>query len=277
MLTQGVKELESLLTGLIKEKNKYENSLVVLKEKDLKIEKLKLTLENKIKQLEAEERKFVQETKDEVVYEATELYKEIQKAVRALRKERTKEKMEQAKQVLTDVHEQLKGGVWQEQSNGTLRNEIKNRKAITVGETIRLKDTNISGTVVAISKERKQIEVQTGQLKINVKMDSVEKLPASLDQAVPSHHPTVKRQNVSTIKKELNLLGKRASEIEGLLDAYINDAFMTNCSEIRIIHGIGTGTVRKIVRELLASHPLVKCYRPGKHGEGSEGATIVQL
>jgi DNA mismatch repair protein MutS2 len=46
---------------------------------------------------------------------------------------------------------------------------------------------------------------------------------------------------------------------------------------VRIVHGIGTGTVRKIVRDLLASHPLVKSFHPGGRGEGGDGATIVKL
>jgi len=47
--------------------------------------------------------------------------------------------------------------------------------------------------------------------------------------------------------------------------------------EVRIVHGIGTGTVRNIVRDLLVSHSLVKSFRPGKRGEGGDGATVVEL
>jgi len=52
---------------------------------------------------------------------------------------------------------------------------------------------------------------------------------------------------------------------------------MASLSEVRIIHGFGTGTVRNIVRELLASHPLSESFRPGENREGGDGVTIVKL
>ena len=61
------------------------------------------------------------------------------------------------------------------------------------------------------------------------------------------------------------------------LDKYLNDAFMTGLHQVRVIHGKGTGTLRQVVREQLAKHPLVKSYRPGGYGEGGAGVTIVEL
>lgn len=61
------------------------------------------------------------------------------------------------------------------------------------------------------------------------------------------------------------------------LDKYLNDALMTGLHQVRVIHGKGTGTLRQVVREQLAKHPLVKSYRPGAHGEGGAGVTIVEL
>ncbi len=61
------------------------------------------------------------------------------------------------------------------------------------------------------------------------------------------------------------------------LDKYLNDAFMTGLYQVRVIHGKGTGTLRQVVREQLAKHPLVKSYRPGAYGEGGAGVTIVEL
>lgn len=61
------------------------------------------------------------------------------------------------------------------------------------------------------------------------------------------------------------------------LDQYLHDAFMAGLYQVRVIHGKGTGTLRQIVREQLAKHPLVKSCRPGDYGEGGEGVTIVEL
>ncbi len=65
--------------------------------------------------------------------------------------------------------------------------------------------------------------------------------------------------------------------MEPELDIYLNDAARSNLSEVRIIHGLGTGTVRNIVRELLARHPLVKSFRTGEPREGGDGVTVARL
>jgi DNA mismatch repair protein MutS2 len=76
---------------------------------------------------------------------------------------------------------------------------------------------------------------------------------------------------------ELDLRGKRADEVEPILDTYLNDAAQSNLSEARIIHGIATGTVRAIVRDFLKNHPLSKSFRTGRPDEGGDGVTVVKL
>lgn len=61
------------------------------------------------------------------------------------------------------------------------------------------------------------------------------------------------------------------------LEQYLNDAFMDGFYQVRVVHGKGTGTLRRVVRERLSTHPLVKSYRPGGYGEGEAGVTIAQL
>ena len=61
------------------------------------------------------------------------------------------------------------------------------------------------------------------------------------------------------------------------LDKYLHDAFMAGLWQVRVVHGKGTGTLRRIVGEQLTKHPLVRSYRPGGYGEGGAGVTIVEL
>ncbi len=121
----------------------------------------------------------------------------------------------------------------------------------------------------------REIEVQAGQSKIRLSLDSVEKVKP-LPGTVPEFR-TVKLPPGRVVPMELDLRGRRADEVEWALDSYLNDAALANLSEVRIIHGMATGTVRKIVRELLASHPLAKSFRPGGRGEGGDGVTMVRL
>jgi DNA mismatch repair protein MutS2 len=104
-------------------------------------------------------------------------------------------------------------------------------------------------------------------------LDSVVKSTAPQEAASSAGiQPAAKR-----VPLELDLRGKRADEVEVALDLYLNDAAQSNMTEARIIHGIGTGTVRSIVRDFLTKHPLVKSFRAGERDEGGDGATIVRL
>ncbi len=80
-----------------------------------------------------------------------------------------------------------------------------------------------------------------------------------------------------TAKDEVRLRQLTVDEALPKLDQYLHDAFMAGLYQVRVIHGKGTGTLRRVVQEQLAKHPLVKSYRPGEYGEGGDGVTIVQL
>jgi DNA mismatch repair protein MutS2 len=79
------------------------------------------------------------------------------------------------------------------------------------------------------------------------------------------------------IPPELRLIGRTTDEARDALEKYLDDAFLAGLPSIRIIHGKGTGALRRTVHELLARHPLVEAHRPGAAHEGGEGATVAEL
>ena len=79
------------------------------------------------------------------------------------------------------------------------------------------------------------------------------------------------------VMDEIHLRRLTVDEALLKLDKYLHDAFMAGLYQVRVVHGKGTGTLRQIVREQLAKHPLVKSYRPDGYGEGDAGVTIVEL
>ena len=82
---------------------------------------------------------------------------------------------------------------------------------------------------------------------------------------------------MKAVDRELRLRHLTVDEALWRLDRYLNDAFMASLSSVRIVHGKGTGKLRRVVHESLAGHPLVKSYRLGDYGEGDYGVTIVEL
>jgi len=82
---------------------------------------------------------------------------------------------------------------------------------------------------------------------------------------------------MKTVDRELLLRRLTVEEALYRLDQYLYDAFMAGLLSVRIVHGKGTGTLRRAVHESLARHPLVKSYRLGDYGEGDYGVTVVNL
>jgi DNA mismatch repair protein MutS2 len=76
---------------------------------------------------------------------------------------------------------------------------------------------------------------------------------------------------------ELLLLGKTTDEARDMVEKYLDDAFMAGLGSVRLVHGKGTGALRKMVRGLLAGHPLVESYRDGEPSEGGTGATVALM
>jgi DNA mismatch repair protein MutS2 len=270
MLAAGSQELESLLANLMAEKQKIESLRRELALERDDLARHNAEMENELQRLRTEEHRAIQEARDRVVREAAELHKEIRQAAAELRKEKSAAKMEQARQALSAVREQLDTGAWQLKAG-----EARETDTVSVGDTVWVKEAGLPATVLTVSEETQEVEVQAGRTKMRLGLDSVAKTTVPPDAKAPG--TTAAGRRIRSVSLELDLRGKRADEVEWVLDSYLNDAAQANIEEARIIHGIGTGTVRHIVRDFLASHPLVKSFRSGERDEGSDGVTIVRL
>src|SRR5204863_8870051 len=79
------------------------------------------------------------------------------------------------------------------------------------------------------------------------------------------------------VRTEIHLRGMTADEALSTLEKYLDDAYLAGLARVRVVHGKGTGTLRRAVREFLEQHPLVTNFRAGDRYEGEEGVTIVEL
>jgi DNA mismatch repair protein MutS2 len=277
MLSQGAQEIEALLTHLVTEQKNVESLRHSLEKELNEAEQSDADLKNRLRQLEEERRKIIKETRDRIVREAAELQVKIREAAAELRKEKSRERIEQAKKALAEAQEQLNTETWQARPAVEIDETEAETSPITAGDTVWLKEAGVPATVLSVSEERGLVEVQAGKVKMTLRLDSVEKRIQSTG-AVKTGGALIKREmRKSRVSLELDLRGKRADEVEPALDDYLNEASLCSLSQVCIIHGIGTGTVRQIVREILAAHPLVTSFRPGEQGEGGDGVTIVSM
>ena len=271
MLTEGSQELENLLTSLMVEKQKAESLSNTLTAERDEYTKRNAELDKERERLETEERYITQEARDRILGEAAELHKEIRKAAAELRKKKSTDVVEQARETLAEVRQQLDSEAWNIRKSSDQETESE---TIKVGDDVWIKEAGLAATVLAISEESREVDVQAGRTKMRLSIDGVTKITEVLSK------PTLLTGSLPSVRSaplQLDLRGKRADEIEPEVDSYLNDAVQSNRSQACIIHGIGTGTVRNIVRDFLATHPLVKSFRPGERDEGGDGATVVSL
>jgi DNA mismatch repair protein MutS2 len=274
MLSQSSQEMDNLLADLVRERQKLESLTSELEKEQKQSEELRHSLEQESQRLKEQERIILQDVKDKLLQDAASLHKLIRESESELRKSKKKEGLERARNTLEKVHEQMDSPVWQAKTSPDAEAPKGN---ISVGDSVRLIEKNLEGTVLAFIEQSNELEIQVGNFKLRASLTEVEKIQVATEASSSSFLQVKKRQSRTLHSLELDLRGKRADEVSDLLDRYLNDAFLSKLSQVRIIHGYATGTVRQIVRDMLAAHPLVKSFQPGSKGEGSDGVTVVQL
>jgi DNA mismatch repair protein MutS2 len=151
---------------------------------------------------------------------------------------------------------------------------------LAVGE-VRLRTLGLRGRVVA--EEAETVTVQAGRLTVRVPRSELEAVPgAGAAPAGPRPTAAARAATVSVpardgASRELHLLGWTTDEARPAVEKFLDDAVLAGFDSVRIVHGKGTGALRRAVEELLRGHPLVARFRPGGPGEGGTGATVVDL
>ena len=145
------------------------------------------------------------------------------------------------------------------------------------GDTVELVKMGTQATVLSVNKDG-SLQLQAGILKITAKQDEVrvvegESIKAAKKVVARAEH---KLRSLGA-SPEIDLRGMMTDEAIGALDLFLDNAVLGKLNEVRIIHGKGTGAVRKAVREHLKRSRYVKSFRPGRYGEGEDGVTIAEL
>ncbi|TMC58325.1 MAG: hypothetical protein E6J26_05155 [Chloroflexi bacterium] len=145
---------------------------------------------------------------------------------------------------------------------------------LAVGDRVWIPALNQRGEVVGADGE--QVEVQVGNVRMKLRAVQVEKIAGA--QPTPSTPSRVRVTSTGAdVPSEIHLRGMTADEALSTLEKYLDDAYLAGLARVRVVHGKGTGTLRRAVREFLEQHPLVTNFRAGDRYEGEEGVTIVEL
>jgi DNA mismatch repair protein MutS2 len=152
--------------------------------------------------------------------------------------------------------------------------EEKGQRPIRAGDTVWVRPLNSKGEVLKVDDG--EAEVQVGRARTHVSLSALELREAEKPEPV-SEGVQVSTTPPASPGRSIDLRGATVDESLSRLDRYLDQAMRAGLPEARIIHGKGTGTLRRAVRDFLAHHPLVSDYEGGDYQEGGEGVTIAHI
>ena len=152
-------------------------------------------------------------------------------------------------------------------------------RPIQAGDLVELGGTRKQAVVTAVSGER--LQLLAGNMKLTVKAGEVR----LVEEAEVREKREAKRQVATAVRlsgaraavSELDIRGLMTDEADLAVDQFLDSAVMGKLNVVTIIHGKGTGALRKAVHQQLKRHPSVKSFRLGRYGEGEDGVTVVEL
>lgn len=147
--------------------------------------------------------------------------------------------------------------------------------AYKAGDYVQLKSIGQYGYILEGPNNQGDVMVQIGATRLSVNKEQL--LPARIKQEKPQRYQQTFLEKARSISAELDLRGKYAEEALEELDKYLDDAALAGIEKVRIIHGKGTGALRRAVRNHLQNHHFVSEFRDGAIAEGGFGVTVITL
>ena len=284
-LTQQDEDFEDLLADLEQKRvtieqerdqiNSYKEEIHELKQRlESKQEKLDLSRDKILREANEQARNILQEAKD---YADTTIrnFQKYGKAAGVSAKDMEKERGK-LREKMSKVDKNLS-------AKNTAPKKSQKRltaKDLHIGDSIKVLSLNLKGTVSTLPDAKGNLFVQMGILRSQVNIRDLEKLDDTVitgGNFSKTGSGKIKMSKSASVSTEINLLGKTVDEAIMELDKYLDDAYIAHLPSVRIVHGKGTGALRKGVHNYLRRQKHVKSYRLGEFGEGDAGVTIVEF
>lgn len=269
-------EFEDVLQSIDEDRTKIREYREELEREKIDLEKENKRLQSKIKKLEDQKEKILEKSREEakrLLLNTKEnvdiILSEINEAKDNISSENSK-KIQEAQDLL---RESIKNA--RDKSELEIAKAKNPIKEIKVGDKVRTSLGNIA-TVLELPDKKGNVLVQSGIMKMNMPKDSLTRIDVQEDTT--KHNTRSILQNKATnVKSEIDIRGKNFEDAKDIVDKYLDDAYLSGLKSVRIIHGKGTGVLRKKLREHFRSVKTIKSYKDAEYNEGGDGVTVVIL
>ena len=281
-LSEQNESFEDLLADLeISRRTIAQEQEEIQRHKD-EIKKLRTALEKKQDKLEAQRERILREANEQarkVLQEAKDYADETMKNFHKFGKSNISVSEMEAERAR--LREKMK----KTEENLSLKKEQKPKKvlkpsALHLGDAVKVLSMNLQGTVSSLPDAKGNLFVQMGIFRSQVNISDLELVEEEVIQTkqfAKTSTGKIKMSKSASVSTEINLLGMTVDEALAHLDKYLDDAYLAHLPSVRIVHGKGTGALRKAVQGHLRRCKYVKSFRLGEFGEGDAGVTIAEF
>ena len=287
--------IEDAKTRITKENENFEDVIADLEQSRLTIEKEQAEI-NRYKEEAASLKKQLEEkqerlnrSRDRVLQEANQQAAAILKEAKDLADETIRNfhkygKTHMDASAMEKDREKIRKKMAKAQSKSSIqkKEQINHNvpKKLRLGDSVKILSMNLKGTVHTLPDAKGNLFVQAGILRYQT---NIRDLILVNDDATPAVHNTktgagkLKMSKSLSVSPEINLIGKTVDEALMELDKYLDDAYLAHLKSVRIVHGKGTGALRKAVQGHLKRQKYVKAFHLGEFGAGDAGVTIAEF
>lgn len=261
--------IEDLLKEIYEDKRIIEKEKNNILENSKITENLKLELNEKYEKLNEKENSIIQSAKEKAASILLETKEDANEIIRNLENSKSSKEANETRQKLNKKIEKL--------TNNTINykpKEIIKKEDLKINMEVFIPKLNQNGTILSINNDT--VLLQVGIIKTSFKINELEIAKKSKKEE-PALKSIKKEFKIKAISPEINVLGQNVDEACFSIDKYLDNCVLNGLMNIRIIHGKGTGALRKGIHTFLKTHPHVKSFRLGTFGEGEMGVTVVEL
>lgn len=274
---------EDVLSSLENSRITIENERMEIQRYKEEIQLLKERLENKQEKLDERKDKILRQANEEahaLLQEAKEYADQTMKMFHKFQKDHVdlaavEAERQRLRKKINKAQEGMSGNTPAPKPKKELRPQD-----LRIGDSVKVLSMNLKGTVSTHPDPKGYLFVQMGIIRSKVHISDLE----LMDEPVITT-PALQKTGTGKIKMskslgvatEINLLGKTVDEAIAELDKYLDDAYLAHLNHVRIVHGKGTGALRKGVHNYLRRQKHVASFRLGEFGEGDAGVTIVEF
>lgn len=273
---------EDVISDLEKSRVTIEREKLELEEYKKEVEDLKNQLKAKNERLDERSDNILQKAREEASAILREAKETADDAIRKLNKANAAgmsvtELEKQRQRIKDNINKVDKGRVLKSQA------PARQHKAsdFHIGDRVHVASLNLDGTVHTLPNQKGELNVTIGIMNYNVNISDLTIIEEASEMRKLKQKSSgigkLKMSKTASISPEINLIGMTSDEAIMTLDKYLDDAFLSHISPVRIVHGKGSGILRNAVHNYLKRQKHVKSFRLGSFGEGDYGVTIVEF